>query len=456
MSRRRTPAPASERLLTIADVAERCQVSPRSVRRWIDDGRLRAIRLGRSVRVCERDLAAFPKSLQNKQIAMAYGQPHNYFVITPRNQSPNLFMICNHEFVLPSTRVITRSLMSSTPPSRSITASPPSLADVLAAVARADLPERRRQDLASAVRSVARALGRPPEQVPADPRLLGKRLAEVAPQALGLSRGRWSNIRSLLRTAIQLIMPVAPGRHRTPLSPAWKALWVSLESQTLKTRLSRLFHFCSARASSRRPSMRPPSPPSAQYLDTALLKNPAIVYRACLSAWNTARATVPGWPDFTVAIPERRDRWTLPWEAFPSSLRADTARWLDRLAGRDLLEELPFRPVRPATLRSREYQIRQFASALVLRGRDPSTLTSLADLVAIDAFKDGLRFLLERHGNKPTSTIADLAATMKAIARHHVRRRREAPGANDRRHSAHRSAPARPDREEPGPPARLR
>jgi hypothetical protein len=44
----------------------------------------------------------------------------------------------------------------------------------------------------------------------------------------------------------------------------------------------------------------------------------------------------------------------------------------------------------------REYQIRVFASALVLRGRDPATLTRLADLVAIDAFKEGLRFLLER------------------------------------------------------------
>jgi excisionase family DNA binding protein len=59
MSRRQTPAPASERLLTVPDVADRCQVSPRSVRRWIDEGLLRVIRLGRSVRVSEGDLAAF-------------------------------------------------------------------------------------------------------------------------------------------------------------------------------------------------------------------------------------------------------------------------------------------------------------------------------------------------------------------------------------------------------------
>lgn len=106
-------------------------------------------------------------------------------------------MIHKHEFVLPSTRVITSHLMSSAAPSRSISTSPSNLADVLIAVARADLPERRRQDMASAVRSVARALGRSPEELPADPRLLSKRLAEVAPQSLGLSRGRWSNIRSL-------------------------------------------------------------------------------------------------------------------------------------------------------------------------------------------------------------------------------------------------------------------
>ena len=98
----------------------------------------------------------------------------------------------------------------------------------------------------------------------------------------------------------------------------------------------------------------------------------------------------------------RPTAWTLPWSAFPETLYCDAIRYLDRLGGRDPLEELPFRPVRPLTLQHREYQIRQFASGLVMRGRDASTLTSLADLVAIDAFKDGLRYLLERRGGKST------------------------------------------------------
>ena len=120
--------------------------------------------------------------------------------------------------------------MSTPSASRTAASLPPSLADVLVAIAAADLPARRRQDLASAVRSIARALGRRPEQVPADPRLLASRLGELAPLALGFSKGRWNNLRSLLRAALELVVPMAPGRHLAPLSPAWQALWDRLPS----------------------------------------------------------------------------------------------------------------------------------------------------------------------------------------------------------------------------------
>ena len=52
-----SPALAS-RLLSIADVADFCAVSPRTVRRWIGSGALPACRLGRQVRVQEHELAA--------------------------------------------------------------------------------------------------------------------------------------------------------------------------------------------------------------------------------------------------------------------------------------------------------------------------------------------------------------------------------------------------------------
>ena len=59
MSRRQTDA--SDPLLTVDQVADRCQVSTRTVRRWITDGDLAFIRLGRLVRIRERDLDRFLK-----------------------------------------------------------------------------------------------------------------------------------------------------------------------------------------------------------------------------------------------------------------------------------------------------------------------------------------------------------------------------------------------------------
>lgn len=52
------PAPRGS-LLTIADVAERCQVSTRTVRRWIDAEWLEIFKFGRAVRISEDDLAKF-------------------------------------------------------------------------------------------------------------------------------------------------------------------------------------------------------------------------------------------------------------------------------------------------------------------------------------------------------------------------------------------------------------
>jgi excisionase family DNA binding protein len=50
------PANPKQQLRTIADTAERLNVSTRTVRRMIDAGELRIIRIGRSVRIDDDDL----------------------------------------------------------------------------------------------------------------------------------------------------------------------------------------------------------------------------------------------------------------------------------------------------------------------------------------------------------------------------------------------------------------
>jgi hypothetical protein len=297
---------------------------------------------------------------------------------------------------------------------------PASLADLLAILQTVDLPQRKRQELSSAVRTVARALGRSLEDIPADARLLANRLKDAAPASLSISRGRWNNVRSLLRTALTFVQQISPGGNPNNLSPEWLELSNKLPSRSDKIALSRLMRFLSDRGIGPNAVTNETFDEYLLHLDQSLLKRPAQTFVLAVRAWQRAALAVDGWPLITISVPDRRRHWVSKWDEFPESLHRDCQAWLDRLAGRDLLEDGPPRPVRPATLEHREWQIRAFASALKHTGRDPATLTCLADLVEIETYKTGLRFFLDRKGG-PTTAIANLACALKALARHYVR-----------------------------------
>ena len=96
------------------------------------------------------------------------------------------------------TQVLTRPPMSTSTPSRA------NLADVIQLISKAELPEKQKQDLRSAVRTVAKLVDADPTSIAADPTLLRRKLEEISPDAHGLSKGRWANIRSLLGKALAL------------------------------------------------------------------------------------------------------------------------------------------------------------------------------------------------------------------------------------------------------------
>ena len=316
--------------------------------------------------------------------------------------------------------------MSTSSVSRVLSPAPsgPTLADVLAAV-RDDstCSPRQRQDRRSAVRTLAKALGRRPEDLPADPGLLQGRVQSVNPVSAGMNPRRWRNVLSLARTALrQAGIKTSPGRHTVPLSPAWANLYRHLNRTDWRIGLSRFAHHCSAMGID--PSQVDDGV-MADYLKTlmefGLTGEPREVHRVTCLYWNQALAAIPAWPRYTVTVPSYVQTYSLSWNAFPLSLRLEKDAYIERLSGSDLLAELDFRPLRPSSLKKKDYELRQFASALVHRGRDPASIKTLADLVGLDAFKDGLRFFLERHGNESTSQIHDLACTLKAAAKYQVK-----------------------------------
>jgi hypothetical protein len=286
--------------------------------------------------------------------------------------------------------------MSPDVPSRS------TLADVLEAIQTADFSPRRRQDMASAVRRVAKALGHPPEHIPADPRALGAWLKLVAPESIGMSVGRWHNIRSLLRSALMLVAPVMKGSSRVAMSVAWKALFDLVGPKTMvRNRLSRLLRWLSCQ------QIQPGAATvddlerfHQELLAQALASHPEATWADTVRAWNWAVKNVPGWPQLLVERASRKVIYVWPWDKFPLSLKQDVDGWIDRLAARDFAnEDGPAKPASVSTLVTREYQLRAFASALVLGGRDAASLTSLAACLTIENFTDGLRVFPERGGN---------------------------------------------------------
>ncbi len=305
--------------------------------------------------------------------------------------------------------------MTQVPPSRA------TLADVLAAVQTAPMAERRRQDMASAVRAVARVLGRSLAAIPADLRGLNARLKHASPKAIGLTASRWNNARSLLRSALVLIGPMMEGRTVTPVSEAWARFYCLVNVRRDRVRLSRLIRWLSFR------HITPGTVTAADIrrfyctlTEEALLRDPEKTWADTANAWNRAVVQVQDWPQLPISRQSRQKTYSLPWTAFPPSLKQDVDGWLARLAGLDFAAEGPVRPLGEVTLKSREYLLRVFASALVLRGRDPATLTSLAACVTIENYTEGLRFFYERLGKKPTATTGNIATMLKGVARHWV------------------------------------
>ena len=295
------------------------------------------------------------------------------------------------------------------------------LQDVLRAIDKAtDITTRRKQDMRSAVRLVAKTLGTEPHLIPADPRGIGRRLDGVSPLILGLSAGRWANCRSLLRAALRLFGPIMPG----PSAVAVLAEWEPLATEARKIgscwlRLGRLIRWLSAQAITPDQMVRADIDRFRQELSCdALLGDPNLTWQATRRSWERMRNTCPAWPPIMLDLPANPKVFRLPWESFPPTLKAEVDALLERLAGKDFSDDGPTRPLRPQTLRLRSHELRAFASSLVHAGIEPQNLTSLGVCLSLDNFKRGLRWLYERAGSKPTRAISHTAANLKAIARH--------------------------------------
>lgn len=286
-----------------------------------------------------------------------------------------------------------------------------------------ELTKKQRQDITSALRRIATALQRRPEEIPAHPMYLKERLSKLNAAAVGLSEGAWANTLSRTRTALRRAgLSFVPGRYREPLAPAWEDLYRYLNDYRRRSALSKFARYCSVHG------IAPTDVTDAvvtRFIDdvekSSLGERPRKNHRRLCKAWNDATNTVACWPKTQLAVPDYRKHYSLDWSAFPASLKEDIDRYLNRLATLDLESDFELSPLRPESIKTRLQQFREFASALVLRGYDPASLRAIKDLVPPQTVSDGLEFFLKPADGKPRAKHAfDVAGMLKSAARHWV------------------------------------
>ena len=294
-------------------------------------------------------------------------------------------------------------------------------ADIILLINNSNLTTRQKLDQSSAVRSVAKALGAPPETIAAEPAALRRRLDGLSPSSLGVSKGRWANIRSLLGKALALAQPMMPGRSVAPLSPAWQILADQLTANR-KIRLLPVLRFLTGRG------VTPETLSMADLLEyrraifeDRLRAKPGAGWDGLIWAWNATSSENPTWPQIKIERPSRRETYILPWSAFSSAYKADCDRYLHRGSAINLDDEGPSKPMRPSTIESWKYRLRAAASILVARGVPADTISSIADIASVERIRLILDFLLDRHERKSTNGIAQFATFLKALAVHSLK-----------------------------------
>jgi integrase len=299
---------------------------------------------------------------------------------------------------------------------------PSSLEDVLQRIRNdPELSQRERQDMSWAVRGVGRVLNRSLRDVPASPSVLSNRLSAFEPSAAGMSKATWSNLRSHLRSALNRTgCYVQPGRHKAPLTSAWKTLLDRVEDRNLRYGLSRFLHFASERGWE-------PGDIGDEHFDAfldalenhSISKNPLRAHRRACMHWNQAVRRVPGWPQTPVSMPRHDNGYTYAWADFPDSLSAAVTDYFEARQRFDPFTRSNLTPLAPLSVDRQSFQLRQVASAIVRKGEaSPEHLDCLEALVQPERAKAAFRFFYERSGNQRSKQLTQIANALLGAARY--------------------------------------
>lgn len=305
----------------------------------------------------------------------------------------------------------------------------PMLADLLLRLKTegGDLSDTRRRDLASGLRGIAKAINQTPETVPADLGWLQPRLEKVAPAALGMTAKSWSNTLSNAKAALEHFqLAKRRVRRRKHLCPVWRDLWCQQQEtpeRSIGAAVGNFVFFLSAIG------VAPEDVRSEHALayrdaliENEIRKSPEETYRKAIDGWNRAVRRHSFWPQQTLAAPSRSRTIAPNFTELPASFALELEAYLHGLAHPDpLADDGPTTPLRPATIKSRRFQIMRFTGILHRTGIPLEDMVSLAVLLDPANAKRGLLWMLARCENQTNKDIQGMASLLLTLATGFVR-----------------------------------
>ena len=293
-------------------------------------------------------------------------------------------------------------------------ATQPTMAQLIAIIqADGQLAAARRANVASSIRRFCAALGYEPDQVPANHWYFRRRLERFHPLSAGIAVKRWATIKADIGFALRHAGLVeGKGRGFAPHTVEWLALKERLPGTMFDWGFTRFARFCGGKDISPAGVTDAVIGEFRSALERETFKTkPASVIRQLCVRWNKAAMLAADLGIKAVTVPSQRDTYTQPWDDLPERFRRDVDAWLETMSQEaDLLSDVgPIKALRPASIRTYRYNLRQAFAAFIASSDVPHDLVSLAMLVEPANAKSILKFFLDRSGRQKTSMIAGIA-----------------------------------------------
>ncbi len=302
---------------------------------------------------------------------------------------------------------------------------PPSLAEIIQRIQEdANFPAPRRNCAISSLRKLPEWLERVQARVPpvtADDLEFSVSSLEavfgaIAPSALGVSRKRLQNAKSDARYVLAYYGLLAE-RRLPQLNPSLQALEALITDRFRAIQLTRFLRFLSEKR------IEPYSVADSTGDDfrQALRRDPRVrrpdrAWRETIRAWNREGQVNTQWPQIKLSPPRNRKVWGRKWTEFPASFKAAVDAFFRNDPDCENLFDVGRARLASSTIKAQTELLRQAASALVIAGVDPQTITDLRAISTPDAFRGALQYIVDARGGV-SSTAENVAHVLRKVAK---------------------------------------